>query len=88
VPAKVTYCPLLFFKVCWQHVVFYYDGFGFHVIRFPYVDLVYPCVSCVVQESYHARHARIHEVNIRKTNNMESEPIIIKYDMLPTYFEK
>jgi len=59
VPAKVTYCPLLFFKVCWQHVVFYCDGFGFHVTRFPCVDFLYPCVSCTTRTDENLQYVLI-----------------------------
>jgi len=38
VPVKVTYYPLLFFKVCWHSMSYFiYDGFGFHATRSPCV---------------------------------------------------
>ena len=52
VPAKVTYCPLLFFivffiKYAGNMSYSVCDGIGFHVTSFPYVDFLYPCVLCV-----------------------------------------
>jgi len=75
VPAKVTYCPLLFVKVCWQHVVFYCDGFGFHVTRFPCVDFFFPCVSSVVYQIFKFFHPL--EGTIINSHTLNSSCILI-----------
>jgi len=67
VPAEVTYFPLLFFELCWQHVMVYCDVFGLHVTRFPCVDFLFPRVSC-------ARHARKQEVTISNFSRHEWLP--------------
>jgi len=82
VPAEVTYCPLSFFKVCWQHVVVYCDEFGLQVTRLPCVDFLFPC-----EDTAHDTHGNKKSTQ-EKTSNMQSELITINYDMLPAYFEK